>query len=91
LCKEANQAHSHFLSECRFLPESNRKYLAKARQIVGIIDEDASSESDVETELVMDTAHMVTSKVTVRQSPHLDVFCGHIMFVLLWTRVLLGI
>jgi hypothetical protein len=56
LCKEANRAHNHFLSECRYLPESDRKYLAKARQIV----EDVSSESDV------DTAHMVTSKVTVR-------------------------
>ena len=77
LCKEANRANGHFLSECRYLPESDRKYLAKARQIVGIIVNDAQSESEDETDQTTNMAHIVASKVTVRQSPHLDVFCGH--------------
>ena len=77
LCKEANRAYGHFLSECRYLPEGDRRYLAKARQIVGIVDDDPPSESDDEADSTTNTASFVTSKVTVRQSPHLDVFCGH--------------
>ena len=40
LCKQAGRADHHYLSECTFLPERNRRYMAKARQIVGILKED---------------------------------------------------
>lgn len=46
LCKQAKRS---FLSECRFLPESDRKYLAKARQIQGIMNTDSDIEDTEET------------------------------------------
>ena len=40
LCKQAGRPDSsHFLSECCHLPEDNRKFIAKARQIANIFDE----------------------------------------------------
>jgi len=43
LCKQAGRAsHSHFLSKCGFLPEQDRLYLLKARQIVSILDDDSA-------------------------------------------------
>ena len=40
LCKQAGHPGSnHFLSECRHLPEVDRKYIAKARQIANIFDD----------------------------------------------------
>ena len=38
LCKQAGRTEfQHFLSSCRFLPENDRKFMTKARQIVGIV------------------------------------------------------
>ena len=38
-CKQAGRADTtHFLSECSFLPNQDRKYIAKARQIADITD-----------------------------------------------------
>ena len=48
LCKKARRGDvSHYLSECTYLPDTGRKFIAKARQIVGILDCD---ESDSEEE-----------------------------------------
>lgn len=39
LRKQAGRADTtHFQGECSFLPDQDRKYIAKARQIVDIID-----------------------------------------------------
>ena len=46
ICKAAGRSDTHFLSECRFLPDEDRKYMAKARQIIGIIDNASSDESE---------------------------------------------
>ena len=41
LCKQAGRSDSnHFLSECSFLPEQDRKYMVRARQIAEILDVD---------------------------------------------------
>ena len=39
-CKQAGRPdNAHFLSECIFLPEQDRKYITKARQIADIFDD----------------------------------------------------
>ena len=46
LCKQAgNPDNAHFLSECSFLPEQDRKYIAKARQIADIFDDPSEPET----------------------------------------------
>lgn len=42
LCSQARRPSRHFLSECSYLPEKDRKYLAKAREIVNIVDQHLS-------------------------------------------------
>ena len=40
LCQQAGRPDpNHFLSECRHLPEEDRKYIAKARQVANIVDD----------------------------------------------------
>ena len=81
LCKQADRAsHSHFLSECGFLPEQDRLYLLKASQIVSILDDD-SVELDLSSSNVDPPRHQnlveqsdpftsnASRRVLVRQSP----------------------
>ena len=43
LCKAARRNYNHYLSKCVFLPDSDKKFLAKTRQICGL---DSDSEDD---------------------------------------------
>ncbi|CAG2247139.1 unnamed protein product [Mytilus edulis] len=76
LCKAAGRPDRHFLSKCSFLPNSDRKYMVKARQIAGILDNSDDELSDVEVDTVSKPMHSV-NRVQVRQSPYLDVFHTH--------------
>ena len=84
LSKQAGRSnHSHFLSECNFLPEQDRKYIAKARQIVDILDVD-NSDPIIENELNSDndpeetkTSSLSALRVLTRQSPYFDTFYDH--------------
>ncbi|VDI45491.1 Hypothetical predicted protein [Mytilus galloprovincialis] len=76
LCKAAGRPDRHFLSKCSFLPNSDRKYMVKARQIAGILDNSDDELSDVEVDNVSKPMHSV-NRVQVRQSPYLDVFHTH--------------
>lgn len=60
LCKKAKRSSADFLSKCRFVPESDRKYLARARQIQGIIDTDSDFEDTEETPIFESTACLVS-------------------------------
>ena len=90
LCKQVGRPESqHFLSECPFLPEKDRKYIVRARQITNIL----SNESDEEDEppdltcalvdhsppapLALPTDPSATRRVQVRQSPYFDAFYKH--------------
>ena len=43
LCKQAGRTSTgHFLSECKFLPPEDRRFMLKARQIVAVLDGDTS-------------------------------------------------
>ena len=39
LCKTASRPHNHFLSTCTYLPESDRKYMVRTRQIANIFED----------------------------------------------------
>lgn len=60
LCKQAKRSSAHFLSKCRFVPESDRKYLARAGQIQGIIDTDSDFEDTEETPIFESTVSLVS-------------------------------
>ncbi|CAB4013778.1 Hypothetical predicted protein [Paramuricea clavata] len=48
LCKQAGRTNSsHFLSECNFLPDQDRRYMVKARQIAEILEDIPESESSI--------------------------------------------
>jgi len=84
LCKQAYRPENgHFLSEFSFLPEQNRKYIAKARQIADIFDDPPDPETrpyadapDSDTDdpaLVlapMSSAYRLTSRHTLICSMH---------------------
>lgn len=60
LCKQAKRSSAHFLSKCRFVPENDRKYLARARQIQDIIDTDSDFEDTEETPIFEPTVSLVS-------------------------------
>ncbi|XP_078384150.1 LOW QUALITY PROTEIN: uncharacterized protein LOC144666624 [Oculina patagonica] len=89
LCKQAGRpSHAHFLSECGFLPEQDRLYLLKARQIVSILDDDSAELDPLSNDVdppchqnLVEQSDSFTSdasrRVLVRQSPYIDTFVGH--------------
>ncbi|CAB4001636.1 Hypothetical predicted protein [Paramuricea clavata] len=83
LCKQASRPDNHFLSECRFLPERDWKYMAKARQIASILEDDEECFDDAAVE---DYPHSndvpefpvpASRLVQVRQSPYINVLISH--------------
>ena len=85
LCKQAGRPdNAHFLSECSFLPEQDRKYITKARQITDIFDNPSEPEpTPCVDESVGDTDDTGSSlnshvfRIQTRQSPYLDMFYAH--------------
>ena len=83
ICKQVGRSDSsHFLSECPLLPEQDRRFILKARQIANIFDNNPDEESNVvHADDVDDTRHDTDTpfayRVLTRQSPYLDTFCGH--------------
>lgn len=81
LCKSAKRPDAHFLSTCTFLPESDRRYITKARLIAQIMDEaDPEDDNDyaehTEAEPDPPPAAAAIRKVQVSPSPHINAFCG---------------
>ena len=87
LCKQAGRTSTgHFLSECKFLPPEDRRFMLKARQIVAVLDgdnPDTMTEPDppdnegvppYPPETAVPNA---TCLVQVRQSPYIDTFHNH--------------
>lgn len=82
LCKHAGRTDNHFLSECRFLPESDRKYMARVRHIDALLqlEEESDDEMPVESPpYPEEPKHPVNTSrlVQVRQSPYFDAFLHH--------------
>ena len=77
-CKQAGRSNfHHFLSESTHLPEEDRRYMAKVRQVINLLDdedEQNSPEPEVSNTEVVDSEHPVVQNIEVRQSPR---FCRH--------------
>ena len=57
LCKPAGRSNTnHFLSQCTFLPDSDRRFMVKARQIVGILDNDQETDCDLDPDSLVTDA-----------------------------------
>ena len=83
LCKQAGRSMTnHFLSQCTFLPDSDRRFMVKARQIAGILDNDQETETSPDSDspdpdTTLPGPDMVAYRVQTRQSPYMDVFHNH--------------
>lgn len=81
LCKSANRPDNHFLSECSYLPEQDRKFMTRARLIADVLDNTSDDECIHEEAPTATTIpnHEDTSirRVLVRQSPYIDTYFGH--------------
>lgn len=86
LSKQAGrQSHAHFLSSCNFLPEQDRKFMTKARQIVSVLDDDADDTfachecpDEPLPQKCLELSQLQTARaVQVRQSPYIDTFYKH--------------
>ena len=79
LCKQVGRSDvHHFLSECSYLPEQDRRYMAKIRQVTDILDEADEGDDenyDVNDELPVNPT--AVQRIDVRQSPYLDTFHDH--------------
>ena len=84
ICKQAGRADfRHYLSTCKFLPEGDRKFMARALQVEYEIDPLAQEYNDLD--LDCDTVNCpatnvqppVTRRVAIEQSPFMDLFFKH--------------
>ena len=95
LCKQSGRTDSHFLSECSFLPEDDRKFIAKARKIACILDEAPTDLEDEPQTSDPDPIEAQPSpsalRIQVRQSPYVMLFTIIIQCVLLLIAAPLGI
>ena len=82
LCKAAGRAYSsHYLSECKFLPDSDKRAIARSRLVQHLDEDEASECEDIEypvehiTHDLPDQAYI--SRVRVVQSPILHTYYDH--------------
>ena len=78
LCKASGRTYNHFLSKCTFLPQSDKQYFAKVRQLSGLCEE-ADDQSESETvEEDFPSCHKVQSgkisRVNFSQTPYFPAF-----------------
>ena len=90
LCRQANRPHDHFLSRCRYLPDNDKRFMARARQIsaheVDEVDhasyveptEDQFMTSDLQTLNLSGPILPSGRRVHVKHSPYLNAFHIHI-------------
>jgi hypothetical protein len=79
LCKQAGRSdHHHFLSMCQHLPESDRKFMTKVRQVaafdIDLAEDDCNEDTDEPCE---EAAGSSVRRVQVKQSPFMNTFYGH--------------
>lgn len=72
LCKASGRPYNHYLSKCSYLPQTDKKYFAKTRQIMGTDNNQCSDEEELS--FPQDTS---VARVQIRQSPYIDAFLAH--------------
>ena len=74
LCKTGGRNSNHFLSTCTFLPESDKKFLSRARHVIGIDEDSHTDDSESEEPHNQPSS---TRRVNVKQSPFFKAFYEH--------------
>ena len=77
LCKQAGRPSNHFLSKCRYLLDSDRKYLSKARRVMGVLDEsdeEEEFEEEYEDQQEAEQPPPHIRRVMSKGCPHMKVF-----------------
>ena len=81
LCKQAGRSNvQHFLSECPYLPEQDRRYMAKIREVTDVHEEDDEYEYSHELLQPVDqpTLGLATAqRIDIRQSPYHVLWPSH--------------
>ena len=82
LCKQAGRPYPHYLSKCPYLPEADRQYLARSRQIQSTESELAQNDPIPDPEEIQAVVHQYrikssTQRVSIKQSPYLKAFYEH--------------
>ncbi len=76
ICQANKRPDNHFLSKCTYLPNADKKYMARARAIIDVVDTlsdvDTSEEDEEETTSIATTRH-----IQVTQSPYINTFYLH--------------
>lgn len=83
ICKAAGREAGHFLSSCQHLPEADKKFMARARQV--LVEEECATdydaddadayEDDISPTADEEVAHI--ARVNVRSSPSFHTFYEH--------------
>ena len=74
LCKQAGRSNTnHFLSQCTFLPDNDRRFMVKARQIVGILDDEQDTNCDLDRDPPCPESTLPTPDVVCLPCPDLPV------------------
>jgi hypothetical protein len=73
LCLEAKRPSQHYLSECKFLPESDRRYMTRNRNVHATHDYDSDEPPCESAELPDESVR----RIQVVQSPFMDFFYKH--------------
>lgn len=77
ICKQAGRPDfKHLLSTCTFLPESDRKFMARARALQ-LEDDDLDLELDHNTGLDSSDTPCTARRVAIEGSPYIDLFFSH--------------
>ena len=76
LCQTAKRPFNHFLSECSYLPESDRRYMTKSR-LINVSDDDYESDKEAKSSTVSVTYEEPLDprfrRVDIEASPILEV------------------
>ena len=78
LCHAAKRpSDSHYLSQCKYLPEGDRKRLSKVRTVDIESEEDVDVDTEDNSNFIDNPVTSVHRRVTTRRSPYLSCFHGH--------------
>ena len=79
LCRQAGRSSDHFLSKCTFLPDNDRKFVSRARQIGAFdhTDEEDNSEESPCNQAPPNGESPIVSRVQIIRSPHIKLFFQH--------------
>ncbi|CAC5386067.1 unnamed protein product [Mytilus coruscus] len=76
LCKSAGRPDRHFLSQCTYLPQQDRQFMAKGLAVSNIHDVD-ECDSDNNDSTFQDQFPVASNRVKIQQSPLIEVYYGH--------------